>query len=148
MARTNSKGRSKGERFVQLHEWILNCPAYRGLSCYARCLHTELHRRFNGTNNGDIVMSVRQAAALLNCNKDTANNAFKELEAKGFIRPNQKGAFDHKARHATTWILAEKAHNGELATKDFMRWRPGGEIQNTVLPFRTLGPIKPDRGQA
>ncbi len=89
----------------------------------ARCLEMELKALYNGANNGDLFLSVREAADRLNIADNTASKAFKELEAKGFITPKQKGSFSWKKRHATSWILTEFEFNGKLATKDFMRWQ-------------------------
>lgn len=83
--------------------------------------------RHNGKNNGEISMSVREAAERLNCSPRPAMNAFNELTEKGFIRPNQKGAFVWKQRHATTWIILEFPYGILLAKKDFMRWKPKKE---------------------
>jgi hypothetical protein len=83
-----------------------------------------LAQRYNGYNNGEISMSVREAARLLHVAKDTATKAFRELEAKGFIRRNICGSFNWKIRHATTWILTEHAFGDQLATKEFARWQP------------------------
>lgn len=109
------------EKHVRLHEWMLKHPSYRSLDCYSRCLLVELMRLYNGENNGDLGLSVRRAATLLNCNKDTAGKAFKTLEAKGFIKIKTKGSFSWKVRHSTTWILTEHSYAGALATKSFMR---------------------------
>lgn len=145
MAKANAKGRSKTSlRFVLNYEWMLKSPAYRSLSCYSRCLLQEIKRLYNGGNNGELYLSVRGAAELLNIHKDTAAKAFSELEEKGFIRAKTKGSFSQKVRHATTWILAEYEYAGQLATKNFMSWRAADEKQNTVLLNRTDGPIKPD----
>ena len=126
MANVNATGRRKGEpKHVRQYEWMLACPAYRSLSCPARCLLVELGRRYNGHNNGNIPLSVREAANLLGTGKNQAMRAFRDLEDRGFIRPHIKGAFTLKARHATTWILAEFGYRGERPSKDFMKWKPG-----------------------
>ena len=110
VTKTGINGRRKGEpKHIRHYEWMLASSAYRSLSCYARCLLVELYRRYNGGNNGEISMSVREAAELLGCNKDTALKAFRELEERGFIKSNVKGAFTLKERHATTWILPAPA---------------------------------------
>lgn len=90
----------------------------------ARCLEMELKALHNGSNNGNFFLSVREAAKRLGIAPNTAARAFNELEEKGFIKPKQKGAFAWKVRHATSWILTEFEYNGQLATKDFMRWQP------------------------
>ena len=57
----------------------MKLPAYRLLSCYGRALLLEFRIAYNSYNNGDIVISVRQAARLLGCDKDTAHKAIQEL---------------------------------------------------------------------
>lgn len=90
----------------------------------ARCLEMELKALYNGSNNGELFLSVREAAKRLGIAHNTASKAFKELEDTGFIIPKHKGHFKQKIRHATSWILTEHEYNGQLATKDFMRWQP------------------------
>ncbi len=97
---------------------------WRALKPVHRALYIELAMRFNGSNNGDIALSVRDGARLIRAGKDTVSRAFVELEQKGFVKRNRCGSFDWKIRHATTWILTEYALGETLATKDFMRWRP------------------------
>ena len=145
MSKTLPNGRSKTDgKHVREYEWMLRSAAYRSLSCYARCLLTEMKRLYDGRNNGDLHMSVRHAAALLSCHRDTAAKALHDLEDRGFIHPRTRGSFKWKVRHATTWILTEYEFNGRLAAKEFMKWRPA-ENQNTVLPDRTDGTTRPDR---
>ena len=58
----------------------------------------------------------------------------------GFIKAKQKGSFDYKARHSTRWILTLYDYNGQPATKDFMRARPG---ENEKSRSQSLGPSAP-----
>lgn len=123
--RHDNKGRSVGvARFVKLEHWMLKTPAWQSLPPAPRALYLELAQRYNGSNNGEISMSVRESARLLHVAKDTATKAFRELEYKGFIKCNQCGSFNWKAGKATTWILTEHALPGEFATKEFASWRP------------------------
>lgn len=87
-------------------------------------LYVSLRWRFNGSNNGDISMSVREAVAEVRISKDTAGAAFKELQEKGFVRCNQPGSFNWKAGLASTWILTEERYRNDLATKEFLNWVP------------------------
>ncbi|MGE0187659.1 MAG: hypothetical protein AB7Q23_17905 [Hyphomonadaceae bacterium] len=125
--KTGANAASEG-KFITLHHWMLDCPAFRALSGNAVKLLTRLTRRYKGFNNGEISMSVREAMAELSCAKNTAVRCFRELEEMGFIRTTQKGAFSWKQRHATTWRLTWiRTPNplyvaGEPATKEFMRW--------------------------
>lgn len=123
--RVDAKGRSIGpSRFVKLDHYVLNSPAYQSLKPAARALHVELRLRFNGSNNGRITLSIREAAGELHIAPDTASKAFKQLQETGFIKCRQKGSFNYKSRHASEWILTEENYNGENASKDFMRWVP------------------------
>ncbi len=121
--RVDRTGRSIGPtRFLKLDHWILKTPAWQSLPPASRALYVELAQRYNGYNNGEISMSVREAAGLLHIAKDTATKSFHELEEKGFIRRNVCGSFNWKIRHATTWILTEHPFADQLPTKEFARW--------------------------
>lgn len=116
-------GRSVGPtRFLKLDHWILKTLAWQSLPPASRALYVELAQRYNGYNNGEISMSVREAARLLHIAKDTATKSFHELEEKGFIRRKICGSFNWKIRHATTWILTEHPFADRLPTKEFARW--------------------------
>lgn len=139
--KVNHTGRSEGSgRFVQLHLWLLRSAAWQSLSPPARSIYVELGALYNGSNNGELYLSVRKAARLINVSKTTAARGFKELTGSGFIRPRQEGAFDWKARHATSWILTEHSFAGHLATKEFMRWQPEKK-KNTVPPVGQTVPL-------
>lgn len=124
--RVDETGRSIGEtRHVRLHHWLLKTQAWRALSTQSVAVYILLAQRYNGSNNGEISLSVREAARLVRIAKDTATKTFHELEDKGFIRRNICGSFNWKLKHATTWILTEHPFNDQPATKDFARWTPG-----------------------
>ncbi len=147
---TKSKGR-KGEHFVMLHDWLLDTPAFRSLCCSSRSLLVELYIRYFGWNNGEISLSVREAAALLNVGRNRPTGLFRELQDRGFIRISKKGSYDQKTRHATTWILTEFRHNDQTPTKDFMSWRPdpskegdANQVKKKITQF-IAGPATGDR---
>jgi hypothetical protein len=123
--RHDGTGRSRsGPRFTRVFHWLTETPAWRSLGAVPRALYLELAQRYNGSNNGEISMSVREAKDLVHVAKDTAMRAFRELQQKGFIRCRMSGSFNYKLRHASTWILTEHDMGDERATKDFARWRP------------------------
>jgi hypothetical protein len=143
----NAKGRSRRkERFVKLMHWMLSGAAWCALTPAARALYVELAQRYNGFNNGEIAMSVREAAWLLHIAKDTASKTFHELEEKGFIKRNVCGSFNWKLKHATTWILTEFDLGDVPATKEFARWQPGkaepGPTSGTSCPRSGTGPAE------
>ena len=139
--RVDPTGRSIGEsRHVRLYHYELDCPAYRSLSIGARALLVELKRLYNGNNNGELFLSIREAAKRLNApnGKNLAAKLFDELQTKGWIRPNVAGDFKVKTAagggRATSWILTEFPVGNALATKDFMRWGHGPPKINLAVP--------------
>jgi DNA-binding transcriptional MocR family regulator len=125
--RQDRRGRSKSQgRFVQLHHWMLNSPAWRALKASSRAVYVELSMRYNGFNNGTLALSARDAARLCNINKDTATQAFRQLIEHGFIERVTPGGFSCKVRHATEWRLTDSRCDvtGALPTKAFAKWRP------------------------
>lgn len=123
-SRADATGRSEVLRFVQLYHWMLDCPAYASLRLIARALLVELARRFNGSNNGEIGLGEREAAARLAVtDRKAVRRAFGELESAGFIVKTRAGAFSVKAadgRRASEWRLTWWGCGDALATKDFM----------------------------
>jgi DNA-binding transcriptional MocR family regulator len=120
----------------------MNSAAWKDLNATARAIYTEIAKRYNGSNNGFIVYSVRQAANELKIGKTTAARGFIDLESHGFIVAEQRGAFHWKIdvtgerhRPASEWRLTEHHSDRVIGiesrypTKEFMRWP---EIQNTV----------------
>jgi len=142
--RVLKNGRNKYARYVRILHWEMSQPAWLEMSVYGRALIIELRGRFNGGNNGEVFMSVREAAKVLNCCRDRAQKAFREIEDKGWVRLNQKGSFDWKGGPATTWILTNENHGEEIATKDFRTWTPKPEIQNPIRRDRTVGTTRQD----
>ena len=122
------KRKFNGPRFVALYDWEMDCQAYRHLSVYGRALLLEFRRSYNGGNNGEIVMSVRQAAKLINCNKNTAAKTIKELETKGWIRQSSKGSFSQKTdKTASTWRITNQPiglGTDTPETKEYASWTP------------------------
>ena len=139
--RHSHKGRSTTERFVSLPHWMLQSPAWRSLSPVARSVFIELAAIYNGSNNGHIALSARDAAERTRCSKNTASRAFAELIQKGFIDLCSRGHFDRKAPHAAEYRLTMHGcdRSGERASKRFMCWHP-------AEPKSVAGPIRGTAG--
>lgn len=111
-------------RHVQILEWLQSSEAWATMKPGPRALYIELKRRFNGSNNGQIFLSHRDAAKALNVHRNTVGAMFKELELRGFIRlaiaPHLGPCGIGKA---SVWSLEELAtQDGKPAGKAFMRW--------------------------
>lgn len=127
----NKTGRSNGEaRHVRLYHWLMATAAWRTLDPVARTAYIELAALYNGSNNGSIVWSVRDAAQTLLVSPATVTRALQRLEERGFIVREKQGAFSRKVRHAAEWRLTEfnSDLSGKLATKDFARWQPASQV--------------------
>ena len=130
-----NKGRGK-ERYVWLRFWLLDSPAWKSLPVGARALYVEIARRYNGSNNGRIPYSVREAVQALGVSKGQAKYLFDMLLDRGFIICTRRGAFSLKTvKDASEWLLTEYAsdHPPAYATKGFMHWN--GDFES-VSQFR------------
>ena len=123
MAKTNNKGRTKNEQHIRLHRGLTNSDAWQKLSCEARALLIDIWTRHNGTNNGRISYSVREAKSQLHIGTRKAQRAFAELQEAGFLVCRLKGHFDCKVRHATEWEITDEAIDGQPARKLYGPWR-------------------------
>ncbi len=152
MPRYKRRRASPGERtdfkHVRLHRWLMQSAAWIHLSLAGRCALIELYALYNGENNGYVFLSVRELGRRLGCAPNTALKALTDLCEKKFIRPAQKGHFDLKTRHATSWVLAEFDYANQPCTRDFMRWQAPPKTQKPVSTVETDGSKICDRGPA
>ncbi len=101
--------RGNGQRFVKLEHWFLSTDAWRTMKPGPRILYVELKHRFNGSNNGVISLSHRDAEKLLATGRNAIGRWYKELEERGFIKmtkgphlgPNGVGM---AAQWALSWL--------------------------------------------
>jgi hypothetical protein len=126
MSKRKASRRARDAKHVRLYLYMLKSPAWLSLSCQAKCLLIELLALYNGTNNGELYLSVRDAAKLLHTGLHQASAAFAELEERGFIRATRKGSRTRRGetRLATCWRLTEYDDDltGRQPTKEFMTW--------------------------
>jgi hypothetical protein len=143
-ARRARRNRSPhGPNFIQLFRYVLDSPAYVSLSSPARSALIEVVRAYNGSNNGQIILSVRQLAERMRCANDTAMRALRELGEKGFVEPRVKGAFSVKFRRATEWRLNDRRCDatGADQSQAFLKWQPSAEGQpKSKTRSQNLGP--------
>ena len=125
-------------RHVQLPEWLQVSEAWATMTPGARALYIELKRRFNGSNNGQIFLSHRDAAQALNVHRNTVGKFFRELEQRGFIRltvgphlgPSGIG-------QASVWALEElPTQDGKPPGKAFLRWSAEKNPRTKFVPAR------------
>ena len=132
-----ARRRGKGPNYIQLFRYVLDCPAYGSLSAKARVALIEVIRGYNGSNNGMLVLSVRQLAERMSCAINTAASALQELIDKGFIEPRIKGAFSVKFKRATEWRLNDRRCDVTSEQKSGVPQMAAREIHFTVSKFNT-----------
>ena len=121
MAR-NKKKKGNGQ-FVLLSHWLLKQPAWRALKPGPQALYVALKMQFNGSNNGSVFLSQRDAVKALNVTRETVASYFAELEAKGFILKTEGHCLGSDGRgRSAKWALTEESFNAAPATKDFVKW--------------------------
>jgi DNA-binding transcriptional MocR family regulator len=127
MVRKNYKHHKRGgERFVRLPEWLQNSEAWASMKPGPRTLYVEIKRRFNGSNNGRITLSHREAAKAVNVSKNTVGPYFAVLVDRGFIHMTRGSCLGPSGIGETShWALDEEpTPDGKPARKGFSRWRP------------------------
>ena len=120
------KAQKKGAgRHVQLPEWVQASEAWGTLKPGPRALYIELKRRFNGTNNGRIILSHRDAAKALGVHRNTVGPWFEILQDRTFIRMTQAPHLGPSGVGQTShWALEElPCADLKSAPKRFMAWR-------------------------
>jgi hypothetical protein len=135
----DKRGRSHTkERFALMPVSVMRSAAYQQASLPARAILFELAALYVGSNNGRLGLSVRQAATVLNCAKDTASRAFRELSDKGLIEAAYIGNFKAKVSPlASEWRLSWRRcdRSGALPSRAFLNWNP----HNANLKSGTAG---------
>ena len=125
----DQKGRSKrGGQFVPIPVDMARSAAWRSLTGTAVKVYIELRSRYNGGNNGDLSLSLDEAARLLGIGKATAQRAFAELEKKGFIKLTKRGRW--YGRMASTYAATDRPHGTHPQTNDWRGWQPPGVPKN------------------
>jgi hypothetical protein len=82
--RTRRKRRN-GPKFVQLFWFIIDSPTWLEMSGDECKAYVQVVRRFNGANNGSIVISARQLAAEVGCSKTKAARLLMRLVERGLL---------------------------------------------------------------
>lgn len=129
------QGRSKtGEHWTKLIRHTMEEPAWRALSSTAQALYPWLKLEWRGpdaNNNGKISLSVRQAASKLGVWPDTAAEAFRDLQRKGFIFQTAPAILgvDGAAKSSTYELTELKMPGAEKdGRKLYREWSPGNDF--------------------
>ena len=101
----------------------------RCLSGPALKILIELRCRYNGFNNGKIILSYEEAARYLGLSKTSVKRAFDELVDVGFIKLRKQGRW--YGRKASEWSLTMISENGHPATNEWAAWKSSKPLKPT-----------------
>lgn len=141
-AKPNHTGRNAGaRRFVMLDHRILFSEAYASLDAVGRALLVEVVSIYNGSNNGSIWLSVRDATARLGMSDHRATQrGFDQLQAAGLIALTKDAHFSQKTSDSSrarcwrlTWERWVDATTGKerLPTHEWQDYRPAGQTKES-----------------
>jgi hypothetical protein len=123
----NGFGMSGPDRFIKLPHYMLKSPAWKYLPPEAKAVLLDIWQRHNGVNNGTISYAVREAGAIFLA-RNTASAALERCVDMGFLVATVDSGFNVKGRTAREWRITAERHNGQPATKEFMRWQPSPDM--------------------
>lgn len=122
------------EHFAKLTRQLLSTPAWRALSPAAQALYPWLKLEWRGpsaNNNGQICLSVRQAAEAMGVNAKTAARAFHDLQRKGFIAVSRLARLGVKGEaRGNEYELTEipMPHSGhQTGRRLYLDWEEGAD---------------------
>jgi len=116
----------------------MDTPAWRSLPALAKVVYVGLVRHYNGSNNGRIGYSERQAGDDAGVSSASGWRMLRLLQERGFVVQTKRGAFSRKCRHASEWRLTEFACDitNALPTKEFTRWPPSENLKHAFTHER------------
>ena len=135
-SKTLANGRSpeREEHFTKMIRSTMEEPAWSALSTTAQALYPWLRLEWRGdkaSNNGKLRLSVRQAADRIGVSINTAAEAFRDLQRKGFIVVREPaclgldGAAKSPAYELTELALPGTEGHGR---KLYKLWRHGSDF--------------------
>lgn len=113
---------SRGGKIV-ISRFMRNYYAYSSMSPPAKVLMDLLHEQWR--NDRPVAYGVREAANKVHCSKDTASNAFRMLQERGFITCTDESLFNSKTGSKTReWRLTWLPFNSKSPTHEWEKWQP------------------------
>lgn len=133
------QGKHGGPAFIQLFHYVKRSEEYHRLSPLGRAFLIEIIDRYNGINNGMIVLGAREAAYELGCSKSTAARVAIEVDDSKLAMMLTPGAW--RGRNATEWRLAWRRcdKTGDLPKRNWVQRKPF--VQLLLPPPKKKDPL-------
>ena len=110
------------DRFVRLTYELINSVAWKCLTPASVKVYIELRKHFNGSNNGNLFLSLLDGAKSLNMSTSTVKRSLDQLVEHGIVRCAERGYFT--GRIASRYILTNERYQGLPPTKDYLKFKP------------------------
>jgi hypothetical protein len=127
------KWRQKKEpKHVRVYAFLMSTVAWQHLSGSAVKVLLALMSRDDGSRNGILSFSCREAGEASGLSDRTAWRCLQELQEKGFIECTEKGAFSRKVQHASLWRMTWQPWPGgkpAAPTHAYRKWTPDGKTR-------------------
>lgn len=136
------KADTRGGQWAGIPHKVLDSEAYLDLSLWARAILTEIVRKMNGYNNGNIAVSyVYLIKRLGNTNKRKIGAAIAQLMDHGFLET--KADADWKGRRSReyrlTFVNTTPGDKHKAATNDYTNWvNPKQKAGNASSPLKHI----------
>ena len=97
--------RKKGLHHIGIERRTFKMKEWRSLSAGAKIFYWHLKARYNGGNNGEIILSYRAMRDVKGCSSSrTISRASKELQKKEWIEVEERGGlYRHKNLYKLTF---------------------------------------------
>ncbi|MNP27172.1 hypothetical protein D3C76_1200630 [compost metagenome] len=92
------------KKFHKFHESLFESPAWNGLTIHSKMLYIEMSRKFNGTNESEILFLQKEGVQIMG--KNTFHKCIKQLVDHGFIEYVQWNKYNSLANvygFSTRW---------------------------------------------
>lgn len=137
---------NRGGPWAGLPHVVIDSPAYRHLSLWARAILIELVREMNGYNNGQIGLSQRQMGERIGTsNYRRIGPAIAELMEHGFIDVTVEGKWKQRLarQYRLTFVNTGTPGHYKQATNEYRDWKPGVKPGVATVSAKTLNPADP-----
>ncbi|MDG1279963.1 MAG: hypothetical protein P8O10_01530 [Pseudorhodobacter sp.] len=136
----NKTGRTENEQFVKMSKWLISQPAFVALSTTAKVLYIYIKMIAFGDHNGQVRMTVQEAAAAVGVSANTAAAALHDLQAKGFLVLTTYGMLGVEGKRSSPLygITEYKIPPETVPRNSFLRWKPDHDFP--VLRHKTNNP--------
>ena len=119
--------------FTAVPKHITRSEAWFACRPAARLIWFAVLERFNGSNNGAISLSVREAALYAGCSPNTAGRMFDELLSVGLLVCTQTSSFNSGKRLARLWELTHLPRDGKVAANHWKNFNSEASVTTDTV---------------